>query len=131
MGLGPRSLHKAGRRFPAGGKRGRGAKGSGRPPAGRPRHVCPPRDGCSEPASDAHPHLSPEALGYFRRALSALKEAPEAGEERGREDLPLEPRERLGHKIQYRQGHFRGSQDVGTLSFISRILFLTLSPLIK
>ncbi|XP_068821835.1 nucleolar protein 9 [Capricornis sumatraensis] len=82
MGLGPRSPHKQGRRFPAGGKRGRGAKGSGRPPPGRQRHPCPPPDGRSEPAPDAHPHLSPEALGYFRRALSALKEAPETGEER-------------------------------------------------
>lgn len=82
MGLGPRSPHKRGRRFPAGGKRGRGAKGSGRPPPGRQRHPCPPPDGRSEPAPDAHPHLSPEALGYFRRALSALKEAPETGEER-------------------------------------------------
>uniref|UniRef100_A0A8C9MCT7 NOP9 nucleolar protein n=1 Tax=Panthera tigris altaica TaxID=74533 RepID=A0A8C9MCT7_PANTA len=78
MGLGPRSLHKAGRRFPAGDKRGRGAKGSGRPPPGRQR----PPDRSSEPAQDAHPHLSPEALGYFRQALSALKEAPETGEER-------------------------------------------------
>lgn len=81
MGLGPRSLHKAGRRFPAGDKRGRGAKGSGRPPPGRQR----PPDRSSEPAPDAHPHLSPEALGYFRQALSALKEAPETGEERGGE----------------------------------------------
>ncbi|XP_040083284.1 nucleolar protein 9 [Oryx dammah] len=82
MGLGPRSPHKQERRFPAGGKRGRGAKGLGRPPPGRQRHPCPPPDGRSEPAPDAHPHLSPEALGYFRRALSALKEAPETGEER-------------------------------------------------
>uniref|UniRef100_A0A7N5JS82 NOP9 nucleolar protein n=1 Tax=Ailuropoda melanoleuca TaxID=9646 RepID=A0A7N5JS82_AILME len=82
MGLGPRSPHRAGRRFPAGGKRGRGAKGSGRPPPGRRQPPCPPPDGSSEPALDAHPHLSPEALGYFRQALSALKEAPETGEER-------------------------------------------------
>ncbi|XP_066133698.1 nucleolar protein 9 [Saccopteryx bilineata] len=82
MGLGPRPLHKAGRRFPAGSKRGRGAKGSGHSPSGRQRQLCPPRDGRSEPALEAHPHLSPEALGYFRRALSALKEAPETGEER-------------------------------------------------
>ncbi|XP_027428401.1 nucleolar protein 9 isoform X2 [Zalophus californianus] len=82
MGLGPRSPHKAGRRFPAGGKRGRGAKGSGRPPPDRRRPPGPPPDRSSEPALDAHPHLSPEALGYFRRALSALKEAPETGEER-------------------------------------------------
>ncbi|KAM5235074.1 nucleolar protein 9 [Ctenodactylus gundi] len=80
MGLGPRSPHKAGRRFPAGGKRGRGAKGSGRAGPGREPRARPPADGASEPALDAH--LSPEALGYFRRALSALKEAPEAGEER-------------------------------------------------
>ncbi|XP_054385901.1 nucleolar protein 9 isoform X3 [Pongo abelii] len=82
MGLGPRSPHKVGRRFPAGGKWGRGAKGSGRPLPGRKRQPWPPPDGRSEPASDSHPHLSPEALGYFRRALSALKEAPETGEER-------------------------------------------------
>ncbi|XP_022348583.1 nucleolar protein 9 isoform X2 [Enhydra lutris kenyoni] len=82
MGLAPRSPNKAGRRFPAGGKRGRGAKGSGRPRPGRQRPSCSPPDGCSEPALDAHSHLSSEALGYFRRALSALKEAPETGEER-------------------------------------------------
>nr|XP_055165074.1 nucleolar protein 9 isoform X3 [Nyctereutes procyonoides] len=82
MGLGPRSPRKAGRGFPAGGKRGRGAKGSRRPPPGRRRPHCPPAEGSSEPALGAHPHLSPEALGYFRRALSALKEAPEPGEER-------------------------------------------------
>ncbi|XP_077764889.1 nucleolar protein 9 isoform X2 [Canis aureus] len=82
MGLGPRSPHRAGRGVPAGGKRGRGAKGSGRPPPGRGRPHCPPAEGSSEPALAAHPHLSPEALGYFRRALSALKEAPEPGAER-------------------------------------------------
>ncbi|XP_036129193.1 nucleolar protein 9 [Molossus molossus] len=82
MGLGPRSPHKARRRLPAGGKRGRGAKGPGRPSSGRQRQLGPPGVGRSEPALDPHPHLSPEALGYFRRALSALKEAPEAGEER-------------------------------------------------
>nr|XP_036873295.1 nucleolar protein 9 isoform X2 [Manis javanica] len=82
MGLGPRSAHKAGSRFPAGGKRGLGAKGSGRPGAGRQRHPCPPSDRHSDAALAAQPHLSPEALGYFRRALSALKEAPETGEER-------------------------------------------------
>nr|XP_003924312.2 nucleolar protein 9 [Saimiri boliviensis boliviensis] len=82
MGLGPRSPHKVGRRFPAGGKRGRGAKGSGRPSPGRELQPRPPPVGPSERASDSHPHLSPEALGYFRRALSALKEAPETGEER-------------------------------------------------
>ncbi|XP_059037755.1 nucleolar protein 9 isoform X2 [Mustela lutreola] len=82
MGLGPRSPNKAGRRFPAGGKRGRGAKGSGRPRPGRQRPSSSPPDGSSEPALDAHSHLSCEALGYFRRALSALKEAPETGEER-------------------------------------------------
>ncbi|XP_069342237.1 nucleolar protein 9 isoform X2 [Eulemur rufifrons] len=79
MGLGLRSPHKVRRRFPAGGKRGRGAKGSGRPSPGRERQ---PPDGRSEPALDSHPHLSSEALGYFRRALSALKESPTAGEER-------------------------------------------------
>ncbi|XP_006835449.1 PREDICTED: nucleolar protein 9 [Chrysochloris asiatica] len=82
MGLGPHSSREAGRRFPAGGKRRRGAKGSGRPPLGRERQHHPPRDGRSEPALEAPFHLSPEALGYFRRALSALKEAPEIGEER-------------------------------------------------
>lgn len=82
MGLGPRSPHKAGRRFLVGGKRGRGAKGSGRPPSGRQRQSRPPPDGRSELTVDPHPQLSPEALGYFRRALSALKGAPETGEER-------------------------------------------------
>ncbi|XP_007536300.1 nucleolar protein 9 [Erinaceus europaeus] len=76
MGLGPRSPHKAGRRFPSGGKRGNGAKAPGRPLPDRPA------DRRSESAPEALPHLSPEALGYFRRALSALKEAPETGEER-------------------------------------------------
>ncbi|XP_039726322.1 nucleolar protein 9 [Pteropus medius] len=82
MGLGPRSPHKDRRRFPAGGKPGRRARGSGRPASGRQRQPCPPPDGRSEPALDAPLHLSSEALGYFRRALSALKEAPETGEER-------------------------------------------------
>ncbi|XP_004698556.1 nucleolar protein 9 [Echinops telfairi] len=82
MGLGPRSPHRPGRRCPAGGKRGRGATGSGAAPPGRERQPRPPPDRRPEPAVDAHPHLSPEALGYFRRALSALKEAPETGEER-------------------------------------------------
>ncbi|XP_054433845.1 nucleolar protein 9 [Pteronotus mesoamericanus] len=82
MALGPRSPHKAGRRFPAGSKRGRGAKGSGRSASGRQRPLSLPPEGRSEPAVDSHPHLSPEALGYFRRALTALKEAPETGEER-------------------------------------------------
>ncbi|KFO32088.1 nucleolar protein 9 [Fukomys damarensis] len=86
MGLGPRSPRKAGRQFPAGGKRGRGARGSGRqkkrPPPGRERPHRPPADRSSKTAVDEHPHLSPEALGYFRRALSALKEGPEAGEEK-------------------------------------------------
>ncbi|XP_006903330.1 PREDICTED: nucleolar protein 9 [Elephantulus edwardii] len=82
MGLGPRSPHKSARRFPAGSKRGRGAKGSVRPTPGRERQPRPPPDGPSRPAPDAQPHLSPEALGYFRRALLALKEAPETGEER-------------------------------------------------
>ncbi|KAM6202885.1 nucleolar protein 9 [Rhynchocyon petersi] len=82
MGLGPRSPHKARRQFPAGGRRGRGAKGPVRPTPGRERQPRPPPDGRSEPAHGAHPHLSPEALGYFRRALSALKEAPDTGEER-------------------------------------------------
>lgn len=81
MGLGPRSPQKAGRRFPSGGKRGHGAKAPGRPLPDRPA------DRRSESAPEALPHLSPEALGYFRRALSALKEAPETGEERGRKRL--------------------------------------------
>ncbi|XP_049624160.1 nucleolar protein 9 [Suncus etruscus] len=78
MGLGPRS----GRRFQAGGPRGRGAQRSGRPPAERPRPSARPREGLSASAPEAPPHLSPESLGYFRRALSALKEAPASGEER-------------------------------------------------
>ncbi|KAM4853904.1 nucleolar protein 9 [Thomomys bottae] len=82
MGLGPRSPPQAGRRFSAGSQRGRGARGSGRPPPGRGRHARSPGDRQPQPAPDALPHLSPEALGYFRRALSTLKEAPEAGEER-------------------------------------------------
>lgn len=82
MGLGPRSTLKAGRRFPPGGKRGHGAKGPRRPQSGRQRQPCPPPDANSELAVSPHPHLSPEALGYFRRALSVLKEAPETGEER-------------------------------------------------
>ncbi|KAL2790115.1 nucleolar protein 9 isoform 2 [Daubentonia madagascariensis] len=82
MGLGLRSPHKVRRRFPASGKRGRGAKASGRPSPGCERQPRPPPDGRLEPAPDSHPHLSPEALGYFRRALSALKESPKTGEER-------------------------------------------------
>ncbi|XP_013365852.1 PREDICTED: nucleolar protein 9 isoform X2 [Chinchilla lanigera] len=82
MGLSSRSPHKAGRQFPAGSKRGRGAKGSGRPPTGRKRQPRPPADRRAKSAVDEQPHLSPQALGYFRRALTALKEAPEAGEER-------------------------------------------------
>ncbi|KAL6076016.1 hypothetical protein STEG23_007623 [Scotinomys teguina] len=83
MGLGPRSTHKGRHQFLGAGRRGRAARGSGRPPPGR--------DGCSrlpaaasrtEQAPEALPHLNPEALGYFRRALSALKVAPEAAEER-------------------------------------------------
>lgn len=80
MGLGPRS----GRRFQAGGRRGRGAPRSGRSPAERPPSARP-REGLSASAPEAPPHLSPESLGYFRRALSALKEAPASGEERGRD----------------------------------------------
>ncbi|XP_004647543.1 nucleolar protein 9 [Octodon degus] len=82
MGLSPRSPHKVGRQLPSGSKRGRGAKRSGRPPPGRERHPRPPADRSSKSAVEEHPHLSSEALGYFRRALTALKEAPEAGEER-------------------------------------------------
>ncbi|XP_053449517.1 nucleolar protein 9 [Nycticebus coucang] len=78
MGLGLRSPRRVGCRFPAGCKRGRGGKGSARSSPGRERQPRPPPDG----RSDSHPHLSPEALGYFRRALSALKESPKTGEER-------------------------------------------------
>ncbi|XP_014441760.1 nucleolar protein 9 [Tupaia chinensis] len=56
--------------------------GSGRAPPGREQPSRQPRDGFSKPTLGVHPQLSPEALGYFRRALSALKEAPETGEER-------------------------------------------------
>ncbi|KAM9646336.1 nucleolar protein 9 [Trichechus inunguis] len=82
MGLDSRSPQKTGRRFPDGGKRWRGAKESSRPPTSREPQPRPRPHGRSEPALAAHVHLSPEALGYFRRALSALKEAPETGEER-------------------------------------------------
>ncbi|XP_003802015.1 nucleolar protein 9 isoform X2 [Otolemur garnettii] len=78
MGLGLRSPRRVGCRFPAGCKQGRGAKGSRRPSPGSERQPRPPPDG----RSDSHPHLSPEALGYFRRALSALKESPKTQEER-------------------------------------------------
>lgn len=115
MGLGPPSPHKAGRRFPAGGKRGRGAKGSGRPPPGRRQPPCPPPDGSSESAIDAHPHLSSEALGYFRRALSALKEAPETGEERGGEQPQGgTKRDSLGVNSRTGKETFLGLQGVGT-----------------
>lgn len=82
MGLGPRSAHKARRQFSGAGRRGRAARGSGRPPPGR--DGCPqlPAAARAEQAPEALPHLSPEALGYFRRALSALKVAPDAAEER-------------------------------------------------
>lgn len=82
MGLGPRSAHKARRQFSGAGRRGRPARGSGRPPPGR--DGCPqlPAAARAEQAPEALPHLSPEALGYFRRALSALKVAPDAAEER-------------------------------------------------
>lgn len=83
MGLGPRSVHKARRQFPGAGRRGRGAPGSGRPPPGRDGCPRPPAAAArGEQAPEALPHLSPDALGYFRRALSALKEAPDAAEER-------------------------------------------------
>lgn len=82
MGLGPRSAHKARRQFSGAGRRGRATRGSGRPPPGR--DGCPqlPAAARAEQAPEALPHLSPEALGYFRRALSALKVAPDAAEER-------------------------------------------------
>lgn len=129
MGLGPRSAHKAGSRFPAGGKRGLGAKGSGRPGAGRQRHPCPPSDRHSDAALAAQPHLSPEALGYFRRALSALKEAPETGEERGREHLPGgAERDSVGIKCRISEEIALGSQIVAWgLSFIHYFL-PTLTP---
>ncbi|KAL1780772.1 nucleolar protein 9 [Sigmodon hispidus] len=83
MGLGPRSGHKARHQFSGAGRRGRAARGSGRPPPGRngcPR--LPPADARTEQAPEALPHLSSEALGYFRQALSALKVAPDAAEDR-------------------------------------------------
>ncbi|XP_074090885.1 LOW QUALITY PROTEIN: nucleolar protein 9 [Macrotis lagotis] len=69
MGVRPHSPQKRGVGRGRGGGRGRG-RGGGR---GRPR---------AEPGPDPHPRPAPEALTYFRRALEALKEAPEAGEER-------------------------------------------------
>ncbi|XP_021059046.1 nucleolar protein 9 [Mus pahari] len=82
MGLGPRSAHKTRRQFSGAGRRGRAARGSGRPPPGR--DGCPrlPAAARAEQAPETLPHLSPEALGYFRRALSALKVAPDVAEER-------------------------------------------------
>lgn len=82
MGLGPRSAHKARRQFLGAGRRGRAARGSGRPPPGRDGCHRLPAAARAEQAPEALPHLSPEALGYFRRALSALKVAPDAPEER-------------------------------------------------
>ncbi|XP_007947422.1 nucleolar protein 9 [Orycteropus afer afer] len=82
MGMRPRSRHESRRQFTAGSKRGRGAKRSDRPPPGHEGQPRPPPEKRSKPALDGHSHLSPEALGYFRQALSALKEAPETGEER-------------------------------------------------
>lgn len=121
MGLGPRSPHKAGRRFPAGGKRGRGAAGPGRP-SDRQRQPCPAPDGRPPSAPDAHPHLSPEALGYFRRALSALKEAPEAGEERGGRLFGVGPRAGFaGPAVECRQGPCGGFPGRGDCC-ISRVL---------
>lgn len=91
MGLGPRSAHKARRQFPGAGRRGRAAPGSGRPPPGRDGCPRPPAAAArGEQAPEALPHLSPDALGYFRRALSALKEAPDAAEERGRSSHAVE-----------------------------------------
>lgn len=90
MGLGPRSTHKARGQFPGASRRGRAARGSGRPPPGRdgsPRLSAAAR---VEKAPEALPHLSPEALGYFRRALSALKVAPDAAEERGRSSYAMD-----------------------------------------
>ncbi|CAH6831218.1 nucleolar protein 9 [Phodopus roborovskii] len=83
MGLGPRSAHKARRQFQGACRRGRAARGSGRPPPGRDGCPRPPVAAArAEQAPETLPHLSPEALGYFRRALSALKVAPDAPEER-------------------------------------------------
>ncbi|XP_034353809.1 nucleolar protein 9 isoform X1 [Arvicanthis niloticus] len=82
MGLGPRSAHKARRQFSGTGRRGRAARGSGRPPPGRDACSRLPAAARAEQAPEALPHLSPEALGYFRRALSALKVTPDAAEER-------------------------------------------------
>lgn len=91
MGLGPRSAHKGRRQFVGAGRRGRAARGSGRPPPGRDERPRLPAAAAAasraEQAPEALPHLSPEALGYFRRALSALKVAPNAAEERGGRQL--------------------------------------------
>lgn len=90
MGLGPRSAHKARRQFSGTGRRGRAARGSGRPPPGRDACSRLPAAARAEQAPEALPHLSPEALGYFRRALSALKVTPDAAEERGRNSYAVD-----------------------------------------
>ncbi|XP_031216814.1 nucleolar protein 9 [Mastomys coucha] len=82
MGLGPRSALKARRQFSGAGRRGRAAGGSGRPPPGRDGCLRLPAAARAEQAPEALPHLRPEDLGYFRQALSALKVAPDAAEER-------------------------------------------------
>ncbi|XP_043844804.1 nucleolar protein 9 isoform X3 [Dromiciops gliroides] len=69
MGVRPHFPQKPGRRLPGGGGRGRARPERG--PDTQPR-----------PAPDPYPRPAPESLTYFRRALEALKEAPETGEER-------------------------------------------------
>ncbi|XP_044521132.1 nucleolar protein 9 [Gracilinanus agilis] len=69
MGVRPHFPQKPGRRRPGGGGRGQARSSQG-------------LDSHSRPALDPHPRPAPESLTYFRRALEALKEAPETGEER-------------------------------------------------
>uniref|UniRef100_K7E008 NOP9 nucleolar protein n=1 Tax=Monodelphis domestica TaxID=13616 RepID=K7E008_MONDO len=69
MGVRPQFPQKPGRRRPGGGGRGQARSAQG-------------PDSHSSPAPDPHPRPAPETLTYFRRALEALKEAPETGEER-------------------------------------------------
>ncbi|XP_036591815.1 nucleolar protein 9 [Trichosurus vulpecula] len=69
MGVRPHLPQRAGHRRP-----GRGVRGRARSEQGPHPH---PR-----PAPNPHPRPAPESLTYFRRALEALKETPESGEER-------------------------------------------------
>uniref|UniRef100_A0A7N4NG06 NOP9 nucleolar protein n=1 Tax=Sarcophilus harrisii TaxID=9305 RepID=A0A7N4NG06_SARHA len=69
MGVRPHFPQKAGRRRP-------GREGGGRTRSERGRDPHP------RPTADLPPRPAPETLTYFRRALEALKEAPETGEER-------------------------------------------------